>query len=164
MYITKRNAIHVPFSLRSNAKKAEEHALLDSGATHNFMDSRMAKRLGIGTKALTRPRSIINVDGTGNQAGTLTRYTDLSISYQGVTKVQCFFIINLGEDRAIFSFPWFQTFNPKVDWKRAKIEGSAMIKTTRERPPQWTQISRMALMARRIANTRQLEDGDEIHM
>jgi predicted aspartyl protease len=141
MYITKRNAIHVPFSLCSNAKKVEERTLLDSGTTHNFMDSRMAKRLGIGTKALARPRSIINVDGTGNQAGTLTRYTDLSISYQGVTEVQHFFITNLGEDRAIFGFPWFQTFNLKVNWKKAKIEGSAMVKTMRERPPQWTQIS-----------------------
>jgi hypothetical protein len=164
MYVTRRNAIHVPFSLCSNAKKVEECALLDSGATHNFMDSRMAKRLRIGTRALARPRSIINVDGTGNQAGTLTKYTDLSISYQGITEVQHFFITNLGEDRAIFGFPWFQTFNPKVDWKKAKIEGSAMVKTTREKLPQWAQISRMVLAARRIANKGQFEEGDEIHM
>ena len=38
MYITRKNAIHVPFFLQTRAKMAEEKALLDSGATHNFID------------------------------------------------------------------------------------------------------------------------------
>ena len=66
MYITRKSAIHVPFTLHTNAKMAEECALLDSGTTHNFIDKQMAKRIGIGIKLLARPRSIINVDGTGN--------------------------------------------------------------------------------------------------
>jgi predicted aspartyl protease len=98
MYVTRRSAIHVPFTLHTNAKTAEERALLDSGATHNFIDKRMAKRLGIGTKPLAKPRSIINVDGTGNREGTLTRYADLLVSHQNTNEVQRFFITNLGED------------------------------------------------------------------
>ena len=46
MYILKKNAIHVPFSLTTRSKTADnEEALLDSGATHNFIDKQMAKRL-----------------------------------------------------------------------------------------------------------------------
>ena len=75
--ITRQNAINVPFSLHTHTKMAKEEALLDSGAMHNFIDKRMAKRLGIGTKKLENPRKIRNVDGTDNQAGELTKYTDL---------------------------------------------------------------------------------------
>ena len=164
MYITRKSAIHVPFTLHTNAKTAEERALLDSGATHNFIDKRMAKRLGIGTRPLTKPRSIINVDGTGNREGTLTKYADLSVSHQGITEVQRFFITNLGEDRAIFGFPWLQTFSPDIDWRQAKINGKTTVKTTRERPPHWAQISQIILIARCIAKKEQLGQGEEIHV
>jgi predicted aspartyl protease len=74
MYIDRKDSINVPFSVITNKKTAEqEEALLDSGATHNFMDKRMAKRLGIGTKDLGASRAIRNVDGTPNVGGELTR-------------------------------------------------------------------------------------------
>ena len=53
---------------------AEEYALLDSGATENFMDERMVQRLGIGRRAMKVPRRVFNVDGTENKCGTLTHY------------------------------------------------------------------------------------------
>jgi predicted aspartyl protease len=98
MYITRKNAIHVPFSLTTSVRMAEEEALLDSGATHNFMDRCMAKRLGLGTQLLPTPRKVRNADGTNNQAGTLTRYTDLQISFKGITEIQRFYITDLGSD------------------------------------------------------------------
>jgi len=152
MYITRRNAIYVPFFLQTRAKTAEERALLDSGATHNFMDKRMAKRLGLGTKALKKPRTVVNVDGTSNQGGTLTRYTDLKISFERTTEVQRFYITDLGGDRAIFGYPWLETYNPAIDWKNARIEGGpTIVKTTQESPPEWAQISRIRMIAQRIA-------------
>jgi hypothetical protein len=73
MYIDRKDSINVPFSIITNKKTAEqEEALLDSSATHNFMDKRMAKRLGIGTKDLGVLRAIRNVDGTPNIGGELT--------------------------------------------------------------------------------------------
>jgi hypothetical protein len=43
MYVNRRKAINILFTLYTLAKTAEEKALLDSGATHNFMDKRMVK-------------------------------------------------------------------------------------------------------------------------
>ena len=80
VHVTTKNAIHVPFKLYRNNRMANETALLDSGATHNFLDKRMVKRLGIGTKNLKIPRGITNVDGTNNQDGTITKYTDLEVT------------------------------------------------------------------------------------
>ena len=120
MYISKKNAIHVPFSLMMRSKMADhEEALLDSGATHDFIDQQMAKRLGIGSHRLENPRTIRNADRTVNVSGPLDRFTDLEVYYSGISKVQRFYITNLGEDRAIFGFPWLQTFQPNVDWRNA---------------------------------------------
>ena len=124
----------------------------------------MAKQLGIGTKPLAKPRSIINVDGTGNREGTLTKYADLLVSHQDTSEVQRLFITNLGEDRAIFGFPWLQTFSPDVNWRQAKITGRTVVRTTQKPPPHWAQISQLALIARCIAKKEELEEGEEVHI
>jgi predicted aspartyl protease len=87
MYNSKQNTIHVPFVFKSSAKMAEEKALLDSRATHNFMNKKMAKRLGIGTRKLKTPQLIKNVDGTENQEGTLTHYTNLELTSNNQTDI-----------------------------------------------------------------------------
>ena len=45
---------------------AEETALLDSGATENFIDHATVVRLCLGTKKLEKPQQVFNVDGTYN--------------------------------------------------------------------------------------------------
>ena len=57
------------FTFLSKRGRADEHALVDSGATKNFMDHSMVRRLGIGMRKLPVPRRIFNVDGTENIAG-----------------------------------------------------------------------------------------------
>ena len=52
-------------------------ALLDSGATENFIDKRMVKTLGLGTRLLSSPLDIHNVDRTLNREGRITHYADL---------------------------------------------------------------------------------------
>ena len=53
---------------------AVEIALIDSGATENFLDHDTAKRLGITPKELGTPRIMNNVDGTTNQTGLVKHY------------------------------------------------------------------------------------------
>ena len=52
-------------------------ALLDCGATHNFIDPRAVKSLGIGTKELRTPLTVNSVDGTVNRDGTITHFCNL---------------------------------------------------------------------------------------
>jgi hypothetical protein len=60
--------IYVNFPLQTTKQTTDEKGLLDSGATHNFIDIRTVIRLGIGTQRLKQPRTITNVDRTTNQA------------------------------------------------------------------------------------------------
>jgi predicted aspartyl protease len=48
---------------------ADEKVLIGSGATTNFLNRRVAKRLGFKPKKLEHPISIKNVDGTPNKDG-----------------------------------------------------------------------------------------------
>ena len=48
MYIKQLTSMNVPFAFSTAHAKAEEKALLDSGATENFIDKETWKRMGVG--------------------------------------------------------------------------------------------------------------------
>ena len=123
MYIYRQNSIQVPFTLSYYRGKVEETALLDSGATENFIDHTTVVRLRLGTKKLERPKIVFNVDGTLNRHGTITYACDLMVSQGNKKERQRFFGTNLGKDRFIFGYPWCKTFNPTIDWAEGQIKG-----------------------------------------
>ncbi len=63
--------------MHSRSKRADTIALLDLGATENFMSLQYVKYLQLPIKVLPEPRRLFNVDGTRNKAGDLKYYTDL---------------------------------------------------------------------------------------
>jgi len=67
--------LHVFMHLK--LKRADTIALLDLGATENFMSLQYAKYLQLSIKVLNEPRRLFNIDGTWNKAGDLKYYTDL---------------------------------------------------------------------------------------
>ena len=69
----------IRFFIHSIAKRAEALALVDSGATENFMNLSYAQWLKLPIKRLAQPRKLYNVDGTQNKSGELQFYTDLSV-------------------------------------------------------------------------------------
>jgi hypothetical protein len=58
---------------------AEKKALVDSGATENFINWRLAKALKVQTMLLPRPRKVYNVDGMENKAGVIKQHVKLCI-------------------------------------------------------------------------------------
>jgi len=61
------------------AKRTEMIALLDSGATENFLNLTYACWLKIPIKRLSQTRTLLNIDGTENQSGRLEFYTDFQV-------------------------------------------------------------------------------------
>jgi hypothetical protein len=58
--------IYASFSLITARTKTNKQALLDSGATHNFIDIRTIIHLQIGIRQLKEAHPLTNVDGTTN--------------------------------------------------------------------------------------------------
>jgi len=122
-YMTVKNFVRIQFPLLHYRGQAEEGALLDSGATENFIDADTVKRLWLGTTKLNLQRPVYNVDGTENKHGTITHACDLLVKQGNKKERLQFYVSNLGKDRFIFGYPWFRKFNPDIDWENAKLRG-----------------------------------------
>ena len=107
----------VRFFVHSIAKRAEAIALVDSGATENFMNLTYAKWLCLPIKKMTTPRKLFNVDGTENKSGELQHYVDLQMKTGTHITTLRFFLSDLGEHKAILGYPWFVAVQPRIDWK-----------------------------------------------
>jgi hypothetical protein len=52
VYLTRYRSMKIPVSFRTSQAMADKSILVDSGATDNFIDPRLIKRLGLGTQKL----------------------------------------------------------------------------------------------------------------
>jgi hypothetical protein len=121
MYISQRKALQLPLDVVTYQGKQEVVALVDSSTTNNFIDSRTVKKLNLGTRKIPRPIELYNVDGTHNQDGRVEQSIHLYIeSAEQRIKTQ-FFVTNLGRDHIILGYPWFEAFNPKINWKEGRL-------------------------------------------
>jgi RNase H-like domain found in reverse transcriptase/Reverse transcriptase (RNA-dependent DNA polymerase) len=107
-----------------------DQALIDSGATENFMDKAMARRLGIGQIQMHAPKIVKNVDETENQEGRITHFCILHTTLEDKEKAQKFYITSLGQDQMILGYPWLHNYNLKIDWKEGKFEGEPLLVAT----------------------------------
>jgi hypothetical protein len=123
MYSNKKDSMTVPISVHMWHKKTETKVLLDSGATHNFIDKQAVNSLGLGTRSLPHPLQVNNVDSSLNQEGSITQYCNLWIRQKDRVEKLGFYVANLGSDRIIFGHPWFRIFNPSIDWSTNCLKG-----------------------------------------
>jgi gag-polyprotein putative aspartyl protease len=103
-------------------KRAETTALLDSGATENFITTQYAHWLRLPIKQLPCTRKVCNVDGTPNKEGDITHFTDLEVQTGQKRVCMRFFLTNLEDQKLILGYLWFAAMQPKVDWARAWID------------------------------------------
>ena len=114
--------MRIPVLFKSAHASAKREVLANSGATDNFINSQLLKRLRISSLPVTNPIKIWNVDGTLNQDGNITHYTDLQVRTGKQTHILRFLITNLGKDKVILGYPWFTAFEPKIRWREATLE------------------------------------------
>ena len=58
--------MQIPVSVQASYNIANIRALVDLGATDNFMNPAFMKRMGIGLRMLDKPKNIFNIDNTAN--------------------------------------------------------------------------------------------------
>src|ERR1700741_1466531 len=121
--VPRKRSVMVEVRMHTKDLKAKVHALLDSGATDNFISNVVVNRFKIPTYKLERPKIIRNVDGTKNTIGNVTHACDLTIQYNGKQNKMQFYIIDLGSDSMILGYPFLAETNPKIDWARNTFPG-----------------------------------------
>ena len=82
--------------IHTKSKRAKTPALLDSGATENFVSQQYTSYLGLPVKQLATPQKVYNVDGTLNKKGDIRFYADLEVRTGEKYRNMRFFLTNLG--------------------------------------------------------------------
>jgi hypothetical protein len=122
VYITHYRSMRIPVSIHTSYYMADKRALVDSGATDNFMNAAFAARMGLGLKELPTPKKIYNIDNTTNKSGKITHYLDLDVCAKGIHKEMRFLITDIGSEDLLLGYPWLATFEPKFNWRHAVID------------------------------------------
>jgi len=66
-----------------------------------------------------------------NIHSTITQTYKLCIKQGNKEAKQTFYVTNLGKDKFILGYPWFQSFTPDIDWAKAQLQGPKIgIETT----------------------------------
>jgi hypothetical protein len=100
---------------------ANKKALVDSGATDNFMHPAFAKRMGLGLQKLPNPKKIFNINNTTNKSGMITHFLDLNVCTNGIDKEMQFLVTDIGHKEVLLGYPWLATFEPKFNWRSPVI-------------------------------------------
>src|SRR5712672_2700752 len=122
VYISNRKSMNLKAYVHAAHRRTEAPALLDSGATENFISLTYAKWLKLSFKRLPHERPLLNVDGTTNKTGSLKYYVDLQVQTGTKRTNMRFFLTDLGHHRVILGYPWFAANQPKIDWAQGWID------------------------------------------
>jgi hypothetical protein len=114
--------MRVPVSIRTSYFMANKKALVDSGATDNFMHPAFAKRMGLGLQELLSPKKIFNIDNTSNKSGMITHFLDLNVRTNRINKEMQFLVTDIGHEELLLGYPWLATFEPKFNWRSAIVD------------------------------------------
>jgi len=81
-------------------------SFVDSGATREFIDHHYAKSNRLHTWKLSKPIPFYNVDGTLNEAGSITEEVDLILRYRNHLEQTLFAVTGLGKQKLILGHSW----------------------------------------------------------
>ena len=129
VFIPRQRSVKVNVEVCTREYKADVRALLDSGATDNFIAPFVVNRFNIPTFQLPRPKIIRNVDGTKNSIGKVTKAVNLKVRHNKVETTQCFFVIDLGSDSMLLGYPFLAASNPQIDWRKGIFHGRVTAST-----------------------------------
>jgi hypothetical protein len=114
-------SMNLPVAIGTKEQTVETRALLDCGASSEFMDSKFAELHNIPLIKLRKPRITRNADGTLNEQGVVTHKVIVNLGINGKEEPTPFFIAGLGKDNVILGLTWFRKNNPIVNWKEGTL-------------------------------------------
>jgi len=97
-------------------------ALLDSGATGNFIDQDFVRTKGINTWSISRPIPVYNVDGSPNEAGQISKVVDVILYYKTHSERTLLAVSSLRRQNMILGYTWLKDHNPEVNWQTGEVQ------------------------------------------
>ena len=112
-----KRTLHFPVKLLIGKQTIEMTALIDSGATGNFIDLGLLSLANFPLKRMSQPICAFNVDGSLNKRGTIMWKASTRMLLSKEPENIEFMVVGLGRRQIILGMPWLKTWNPCINWK-----------------------------------------------
>ena len=101
-------SIRIPISIFVNegAQIIDTFALVNSGATGDFINRDLAKKKGYQLQRLFQPLKAQNVDGSTNQGGIIHHKVTLHLRIAKTKEKREFLVVNCDQENLILGLPW----------------------------------------------------------
>ena len=129
VFIPRKRSMKATVNIKSANLQAATQALIDSGATDNFISPVLSNRHKLPAYQLDKPKVVRNVDSTPNSIGKVTHVTNLTIEYNDTCAELRFLIIDLGGDDMILGYPFLELTNPIINWSTGEFPGEVTVQT-----------------------------------
>jgi len=97
------------------------HALIDSGATGNFIEKQYAKDLQLRVRPKDKPEIVSAVTG---HPQWITHEAIVNLEAKTHTEEVRLEIVEIAKDKIILGMPWLRKHNSKIDWLRGMLKFS----------------------------------------
>ena len=114
--------MRIPIQISAKEQIVSTHALIDSGAEGQFIDTNFAKAHRIPLHKLATPIPVRNVDNTPNSQGPITHFTIRRTFLEGKMVFTRYLATSLGKQTIILGLPWLRRLNPKINWSKGTVE------------------------------------------
>ena len=110
----------VPLDLFPNRNSVT--CLVDSGATSEFIDWDYAKSCHFNLVKLRKPILVYNIDGTPNEAGSISEVVHLILHHKNHSEQTTFAVTCLGKQKLLLRHSWLRNHNPEIDWVKGEVK------------------------------------------
>jgi len=100
-------------------EEASTEAMVDTGATGDFVDQDFVDQAKLPTRKLSQPIPVYNVDGMLNKAGSIREVVNMIMTYNGHSERILLVITWLGKQSMILGMTWLNKHNPEIDFHTA---------------------------------------------
>jgi len=112
----KTTSFKIPVTLWVYGKKVQTKALVDLGATTDFIDRIVVENNNLVMHKLANLYCVINADSTPNKAGQITEYVQAYVEIGSHKMTQHLFVTNLGNKKMMIGYSYLYKHNPNIDW------------------------------------------------
>jgi len=91
-------------------------AMVDTGATGDFIDQDFVTRAKLLTRKLSQPIPVYNVDGMLNEARSIHKVVDVIMTYNRHSEHILLTVTCLSKQSMILGFTWLDKHNPEINF------------------------------------------------
>jgi hypothetical protein len=114
---SKGQTLYIPTTLHIRQAKHDIYALLDSGASGEFIDPKLVNKDNLPKFPLQQIINTHNANRSKNASGQCTHYTKMMMTINERQMAIKPKIVALGKHQLFLGITWLRKSNPNIDWK-----------------------------------------------